>query len=162
MFFADSRLSMEITSKIANRLGEPNSMSPAADYSIYTLQKLLKARHWFHADHYPDRRRWLEEEIQKRCTHFQEPTKRKGSAATGSGSRYRPYGLIFGVFFLVISSGPFVAVEFLDTMNFITDVNGDNALLSGVWAMFTLPFAVMVSLIGGIMDAERVVKWFDL
>jgi hypothetical protein len=69
---------------------------------------------------------------------------------------------MFGVFFLVISSGPFVAVEFLDTMNFITDVNGDNALLSGVWAMLTLPFSVMVALIGGIMDAERVVKWFDL
>ena len=47
-------------------------------------------------------------------------------------------------------------------MNVITDVNGDNALLSGVWAVLTLPFAVMVYMIGAIMDAERVVKWFKL
>ena len=162
MFFADSKLSMGIALKIANQSAEAHPLTANADYSIYTFQRLLKERYWFDADHYPKGERWLEEEIQKRCAHFQEPTKRKGSAATGSGSRYRPYGLMFGVFFLVISSGPFVAVEFLDTMNFITDVNGDNALLSGVWAMLTLPFAVMVSLIGGIMDAERVVKWFDL
>lgn len=149
---------MGIAFKIADQSGETGPMVAESDYSIYTLRQLLKARHWFDAN----RGRWLEAEIQKRCAHFQEPTKRKGTAATGSGSRYRPYGLMFGVFFLVISSGPFVAVEFLDTMNFITDVNGDNALLSGVWAMLTLPFAVMVSLIGGIMDAERVVKWFDL
>jgi hypothetical protein len=69
---------------------------------------------------------------------------------------------MFGVFFLVVSSGPFIAVEFLDTMNVITDVHGDNALLSGAWALLTLPFAVMVFMIGGIMDAERVVKWFTL
>jgi hypothetical protein len=80
----------------------------------------------------------------------------------GSGRRYRPYGLILGVFFLVVSSGPFLAVEFLDTINLMTDVNGDNTLLSGVWAVFTLPFAVTVFLIGGIVDAERVVKWFNL
>jgi hypothetical protein len=69
---------------------------------------------------------------------------------------------MLGVFFLVISSGPFLAIEFLDTMNVIRDVSGDNALLSGVWALLTLPFAVMVFMIGGIMDAERVVKWFNL
>jgi hypothetical protein len=34
--------------------------------------------------------------------------------------------------------------------------------LSGVWAVLTLPFAVTVFLIGGIMDAERIVKWFNL
>ena len=133
-------------------------MTAESDYSIYTLQQLLRARHWFDAN----RGRWLEDEIQKRCAHFREPNKRKGSAATGSGSRYRPYGLMLGVFFLVVSSGPFLAVEFLDSMNIITDVNGDNALLSGAWAVLTLPFAVMIFLIGGIMDAERVVKWFKL
>jgi hypothetical protein len=149
---------MGIGLKFADQSGETNPMVAKADYSIYTLRQLLKARHWFDAN----RGRWLEEEIQKRCAHFQEPTKRKGSVATGTGSRYRPYGLILGVFFLVVSSGPFLAVEFLDAMNFVTDVNGDNALLSGAWALLTLPFAVMVVLIGGIMDAERVVKWLNL
>ena len=133
-------------------------MTAESDYSIYTLQQLLRARHWFDAN----RGRRLEDEIQKRCAHFQEPNKRKGSADTRSVSRYRPYGLMLGVFFLVLSSGPFLAVEFLDSMNIITDVNGDNALLSGAWAVLTLPFAVMIFLIGGMMDAERVVKWFKL
>lgn len=146
---------------MAIQSGETNPMTAGADYSLYTLQQLLEARFWFDADRYPNRGSWLEEEIQKRCAHLQEPTRRKGSA-TRSGSRYRPYGLMFGVFFLVVSSGPFIAVEFLDTMNVITDVNGDNALLSGAWALLTLPFAVMVFMIGGIMDAERVVKWFKL
>lgn len=62
----------------------------------------------------------------------------------------------------MVSTGPFVAVEFLDAMNIVTDVNGDNALLSGAWALLTLPFAVIVSIIGAMMDAERVVKWFNL
>src|SRR5215831_10558362 len=65
-------------------------------------------------------------------------------------------------FFFVVSSAPFLTVHFLDTMNLVTDVNGDNALLSGAWAVLTLPFAVMIYMIGGIMDAERVVKWFKL
>ena len=69
---------------------------------------------------------------------------------------------MFGVFFLAVSIGPFVAVEFLDLINVLADVNGDNALLSGVWALFTLPFAVMVFMIGGMRDAERIVKWFNL
>jgi hypothetical protein len=161
MFFADSKLSMGIVFKLASQSGETNSMTAEADYSLYTFQQLLKERYWFDADHYFNRER-LEEEIEKRCARFQEPTKRKRSAATGWGSRYRPYGLMLGVFFLVISSGPFLAIEFLDTMNVIRDVSGDNALLSGVWALLTLPFAVMVFMIGGIMDAERVVKWFNL
>jgi len=67
-----------------------------------------------------------------------------------------------GVFFLVVSSGPFFAVHFLDTMNLVKDLYGDNELLSGAWAVMTLPFAVMIYMIGGIMDAERVVKWFKL
>lgn len=162
MFFADLKLSMGIALKIANQSGETNSIAAETGYSIYTFQQLLKARYWFDANHYCNSERWLEEEIQKRCARFQEPTKRKGSVTAGSSSRYRPYGLMLGVFFLVISSGPFLAVEFLDTINVIRDVNGDNSLLSGVWALFTLPFAVMVFMIGGIMDAERVVKWFNL
>lgn len=135
-------------------------MTGTADYTTYSLRQLLMARYWFDADTDSTPRRQLEEEIQNRCAHFPEPTQRKGSA--GSASRYRLYGLRAGVFSLVISSGPFIAVNFLNTMNFITDVNGDNSLLPAVWGLFTLPFAVMVFMIGGIMDAERVVKWLNL
>jgi hypothetical protein len=164
MFFADSNLPMGIALKIANQTDETDPMITESDYSVYTLWQLLRARYWFDADRYPHRATWLEEEIQKRCARFQGPNKRKESesATARSGSRYRPYGLMLGVFFLVVSSGPFLAVEFLDTMNIIIDVNGDNALLSGAWAVLTLPFAVMVYMIGAIMDAERVVKWFQL
>jgi len=31
-----------------------------------------------------------------------------------------------------------------------------------VWALLTLPVEVIVFMIGGMMDAERVVKWFNL
>jgi hypothetical protein len=44
----------------------------------------------------------------------------------------------------------------------MTDVNGDYALLTGLWAVLTLPFAATIYLIGGMMDAERVVQWFNL
>jgi hypothetical protein len=47
-------------------------------------------------------------------------------------------------------------------MSIMTDINGDYALLTGLWAVLTLPFAAMIYLIGGMMDAERVVKWFNL
>jgi hypothetical protein len=164
MFFADSHPPMATALKLAQQSRETHPMIAEADYSMYTLWQLLKARHGFDADGYPNRARWIEEEIQKRCARFQAPTKRKGSqsVATRWARRYRPYGLMLGVFFLVVSSGPFLAVGFLDAINVSTDVNGDNALLSGVWAMLTLPFAVTVFLIGGIMDAERIVKWFNL
>lgn len=151
-------VNMGIVLKIANQSGQPNPMTAKIDGSVYTLPQLLKARRWFDAD----RGAWLEDEIQKRCARFQEPAKRKGLVATGAARRYRPYGLMVGIFFLVVSSGPFLAVHFLDTMNLVTDVNGDNALLSGAWAVLTLPFAVIIYMIGGIMDAERVVKWFEL
>jgi hypothetical protein len=162
MFFADSRFSMGIALKLANKSGETKPGTAEVDYSIYTLWRLLKERYELDANGHTNQVRCLEEEIQKRCDHFQGSSKRKGSAATVSRKRYRPYGFMVGVLFLVVSSGPFFAVEFLNEMNFVTDVNGDNALLSGVWAVLTLPFAVTVFLIGGIMDAERIVKWFNL
>jgi hypothetical protein len=142
--------------------GEANPMSPELDYSIYTLQQLLKARRYFDAHHYPNREKSLEEEIQKRCAHFREPTKRKGSVASAtSGNQYRLYGVMAGVVFLVVSSGPFTAVEFLDAMSLVKDVTGDNAFLWGVWAVLTLPFAAVVSIIGAIMDAGRVIEWLN-
>ena len=148
---------MGMTLKIADLSDETSPMTAEADYSAYTLQQLLNARYWLDASHDTRGGMSLDEEIQRRCAGFQG----QGPAATGLGSRYRLYGLMFGVFFLAVSIGPFVTVEFLDMMNVIADVNGDNALLSGVWALFTLPFAVLVYLIGGIMDAERIVRWFN-
>lgn len=153
---------MGIALKIADQATETNPMVAEPDYSVYTLRQLLKARYWFDADRSPHTVVSIEKELQNRCDRFKESTKRKGSVNTGINSRYRPYGFMLGVFFLVVSSGPFLAVEFLDALNFVTDVNGDHALLSGVWALLTLPFAVVVVMIGGIMDAERVVKWLNL
>ena len=163
MFFAHSKLAMGTTWGPANRSGDTNPTTGEADYSVYTLRQLLKARRYFDGDRYTNREGSLEEEIEKRCAHFQEPAKRAGSGtAARSGHRYRLYGVTAGVFFLVVSSGPFIAVELLAAMNLITDVNGDNALLSGTWALLTLPFAVTVFMIGAIMDAGRVVKWLNL
>ena len=153
---------MEITWNLSQRSGETNPIPGPADYSIYPLQQLFKLRYWFDSDRDPNGERRLEEEIRKRCAHIQERTNQKGSAAIGSAQRYRPYGLMFGVVFLVLSSGPFVAVKFLEAVTIMTDVNGDYALLTGLWAVLTLPFAAMIYLIGGMVDAERVVKWFNL
>lgn len=128
-----------------------------ADYSIYTLPQLFKARYWMDTQG-----RSLEEEIEKRCTHIRERTNGKAFAAAGSSRRFRPYGLISGVVFLLFSDGPFVAVKFLNIINIINDLNGDKSGLSGVWALLTFPIMVIVFMIGGMMDAERVVKWFNL
>jgi hypothetical protein len=153
---------MEITWNSGQRSGETNPIPHQADYSIYPLQQLFKLRYWFDSDRDLNGDGRLEEEIRKRCAHIREQTSQKGSAAIGSAQRYRPYGLIFGAVFLVLSSGPFVAVKFLDAVTIMTDVNGDYALLTGLWAVLTLPFAAMIYLIGGMVDAERVVKWFNL
>jgi hypothetical protein len=132
-------------------------MTTEVDYSIYTLLQLFKARYWIDT-----RGRALEEEIQKRCTHIREQTNCKSSAVAGSSSRFTPYGFIFGVVFLFLSVGPFVAVKFLGMINVIDDVNGDIGSLSGLWALLTLPVEVIVFMIGGMMDAEHIVKWFNL
>ena len=141
---------------------EANPIPGQADYSMYTLQQLFKLRYWFDPDRQPNGEGRLEEEIRKRCAHIRERTSRKESASSQSANHYRPYGLMFGVVFLVLSSGPFVAFKFLDAMSIMTDVAGDYALLTGLWAVLTLPFAAMIYLIGAMVDAERVVKWFNL
>ena len=94
--------------------GETNTIPAPADYSIYTLQQLFKLRYWFDSSREPNGERRLEEEIRKRCAHIRERISQKESAASGSADYYRPYGLMFGVVFLVLSSGPFVAFKFLD------------------------------------------------
>jgi hypothetical protein len=153
---------MEITWNIIRPSGKKNVIRGQADYSIYTLQELFKLRYWFDADRQADGENRLEAEIRKRCAHIQEQTRQRESAADARAAGYTPYGLMFGVIFIVLSSGPFVAVKFLEAMSIMTDVAGDYALLTGLWAVLTLPFAAMIYLIGGIMDAERVVRWFDL
>jgi hypothetical protein len=127
-----------------------------ADYSNYTLPELFKARYWVDTQS-----RSLEDEIQKRCAHIRERTNGKRSAA-GSSRPFRPYGLIFGVAFLIFSVGPFVAVTFLDAINAINDVSGDLGSLSGLWALLTLPVMVTIFMIGAMRDAERVAGWFNL
>jgi hypothetical protein len=138
------------------------SLAIDVDYSLYTLLELFKARYWVDPHSDPNRGRSLEAEIQKRCTHIRERTNGKSSTAAGSNSRFKPYGLIFGVAFLFLSVGPFVAVKFLEALTVIDDIGGDKGSLSAVWALLTLPVTVIVFLIGGMMDAERVVKWFNL
>jgi hypothetical protein len=138
------------------------SMAIEVDYSLYTLLELFKARYWIDADSHPRRGRSLEAEIQKRCAHIRERTNGKSATADGLSSRFRPYGLILGVAFLFFSIGPFVAVKFLEALTVIDDVGGEKGSLSGVWALLTLPVMVIVFMIGGMMDAERVVKWFNL
>jgi|ERR671912_2845943 hypothetical protein len=153
---------MEITWNIGQHSEQTNVIRGEADYSAYPLQELFKLRYWFDADREPGGKSRLEAEIRKRCAHIQERTSQRKSADDGSVHRYRPYGLIFGVVFIMLSSGPFVAVKFLEALSIMTDVNGDYALLTGLWAVLTLPFAAIIYLIGGMMDAERVVKWFNL
>lgn len=149
---------MGITVKISHQLSRMNPVC-AADFSLYSLQQLLEARLWFDRDH---RGKWLEEEIQKRCAPVAELSTRKGSAGNGGYRRYRLYGLMVGILFLALSSGPFVAVKFLETIRVFNDINGDYAFLTGLWAVLTLPFAALAYLIGGIVDAERTVRWFKL
>jgi hypothetical protein len=139
-----------------------NSPTIEADFSIYTLRHLLEARYWVDAKSDSSRGRYLEKEIQKRCAYIREQTNPKPTAAAGSGARFRPKGLIFGVVFLACSSGPFVAAQLLYLIDILRDANGDLLFLSGVWALLTLPFAVLGFMIGGIRDAGHVVKWFDL
>jgi hypothetical protein len=156
------RFSMKNPLKILTQSRAANSLAIEVDYSLYTLLELFKARYWVDAGSDPSRGRSLEAEIQKRCTHIRERTNGKSSAVAGSSTRFRPYGLIFGVAFLFFSVGPFVAVKFLEAITVINDVGGDKAGLSGVWALLTLPLTVMIFMIGGMMDAERVVRWFNL
>jgi hypothetical protein len=147
---------MESISKIRKQTPGTNSLIEP-DYSVYTLVELFRARYWI--DIKLARQSSLEDEIQKRCEHIRERINRKASAAAGSTTPFRPYGLICGVVFLCISIGPFAI---LNMINFIKDVNGDKISFSGLWALLMLPVVVIVSMIGGRMDAERVINWFHL
>ena len=153
------RFSMESISKIRKQSPGTNSLIEP-DYSGFTLVELFRARYW--VDIKLARESSLEDEIQKRCEHIRERTNRKAWAGAGSTTAFRPYGLILGVVFLCFSIGPFVSVRFLSMINLIKDVNGDKVSLSGLWALLMLPVLVIVSMIGGRMDAEHVINWFNL
>ena len=132
-----------------------NPMTREPNYSTYTLRQLLSARYWLEIGPSLDGARRLEEEIHRRCAYSQEPTR----STCNREARYRPYGLLVGVAILALSIGPVLAFALLDSMELM---NPDDALLSTLWALFTLPFAVITFLLGGIMDAERIVKRFGL
>jgi hypothetical protein len=153
---------MENTLELGNQSRGTNLMTIETDFSLCTLRQLFKARYWVDAKCDSDRIRYLEKEIQKRCAFIRERINGTPSAAPEWGTRFRPYGFITGVVFLSCSIGPFAAVKFLDLINVIHDVHGDQLTLSGVWAILTLPFAVLTFMIGGIMDAGRVVQWLEL
>jgi hypothetical protein len=153
---------MENTLETANQTRAINATTIEADFSMCTLRQLFKARYWVDAESDSTRGHYLEKEIQKRCAFIRERINGTPSAPAKSATRFRPYGFIFGVVFLSCSIGPFAAVKFLDLINVIHDVHGDQLTLSGVWALLMLPFAVLTFLIGGIIDAGRVVKWFEL
>jgi hypothetical protein len=148
---------MEVRLNIGGQSDESSVMSGKAEYSAYPLLQLLKARYWSPSNVDSEDRRRLEAEIQRRCAQM-----RKAPAADGENGQFRAYGLKFGVIFLICSIGPFVAVEFVDMIHSITEIDRDHAALSGYWALFTLPVAVIAFLIGGMIDAERVVKWLNL
>ena len=140
-----------------NTLRETGSTTYGPHYSIYPLAQLFKARYWIDTHG-----RSLEEEIQKRCIHIHKRMTDRSLVAPGLGSRFKPYGLIFGVISLLWSVGAFVAVKLLEVFSIVNDVGGDIANLAGLWALITFPVMLIVFMIGGMMDAERIVKWFNL
>lgn len=147
---------------MGNQSRGTNSLTIEAVFSSYNLRQLFTERYWVDARSDSTEGRYLEKEIQKRCAYIREQTNRKPSAAAESSTRFRPYGFIFGGLLLFCSIGPYVVVELLDMINLFSEVNRDRLTLSGVWALVTLPFGVLGFMIGGILDAGRVVKWFDL
>ena len=127
------------------------------DFSTYTLRQLFEARYWIDPAAEPFRSRYLESEINRRCTYIWGRTNREGLVA-----RFRPYGFIFGVAFLACSIGPYAAAEFCAWIKVPGDPQPEPLTLSGVWALITCPFAVLAFMIGGIADAGRIVEWFNL
>ena len=126
------------------------------DYSGFTLIELFTARYWM--DKFP-RESFLEDEIQRRCEHIQQQVTGKTRA---SGTRtFKPYGLRTAVTLFCLTIGPFLIFTFL---NAISSIKGgdDTVTLSGVWALLTLPALVLISMIGGRIDAERIIKRFHL
>ena len=155
MSLAPSMAHMEILSKMYKHPDVTNSAILEPDYSRFTLIELFRARYWLDKFAREDS---LETEIQKRCDHIQ----RQMTGKARNARMFRPYGLRVGVIFFCLTVGPFLTVTFLNGINLIRDVHKDMITLSGLWALLTFPGLVMISMIGGRIDAERIIKSFNL
>ena len=153
---------MRISWEPSRRSRAMELLTGGVDFSIFTLNELFTARHWIDAANNAARNRVLEKEIHRRCSYIRARIDRPPSVVAKSDDRFRPYGFIFGLVALFCSIGPFLAVEFFDMIYISRDPGVDSMTLSGVWAVATSIFAAMAFLLGGIMDAGRVVEWFNL
>jgi hypothetical protein len=84
-----------------------------------------------------------------------------GKARAADATAFKPYGLRAGAILFCLTVGPFLTFTFLSGISLIKGVD-DTITLSGVWALLTLPALVMISMIGGRIDAERIIKYFNL
>ncbi|HEX5605931.1 MAG TPA: hypothetical protein VFY96_05410 [Candidatus Binatia bacterium] len=126
------------------------------DYTGFTLVELFTAR--YSMDKF-SRESSLEREIQKRCEHIRQQV--NGNRGASEATAFKPYGLRVGVMLFCLTVGPFLISTFFDAISLIKGLD-DTVTLSGVWALVTLPGLVMISMIGGRIDAERIIKRFKL
>jgi hypothetical protein len=147
---------MDIVSTIRKQLSGTPLAVPEPDYSGFTLIELFTAR--YSIDKLP-RESSLEYEIQKRCEHIRQQM--NGKARAADATAFKPYGLRAGAILFCLTVGPFLTFTFLSGISLIKGVD-DTITLSGVWALLTLPALVMISMIGGRIDAERIIKCFNL
>jgi len=147
---------MDIQSRTCKELSSTKLAVIEPDYSGFTLIELFTARYWM--DKLP-RESSLEDEIQRRCEHIQQQVTGR-TRPTGTRT-FKPYGLRAAVILFCLTIGPFLILTFL---NAISSIKGgdDTVTLSGVWALLTLPALVLISMIGGRIDAERIIKCFHL
>ena len=147
---------MDIPSRSCKELAGTDLGGIEPDYSGLTLIELFTARYWM--DKFP-RENSLEDEIHRRCEHIRQQVIGK-VRSTGTRS-FKPYGLRAAVMFFCLTIGPFLIFTYLNAISLIKG-GDDTVTLSGVWALLTLPALVLVSMIGGRTDAERIIKCFHL
>src|ERR1044071_4037525 len=146
---------MEMLSTTDERLSGSTTMIEP-DYAGFTLIELFTARYCM--DKF-SRESSLEYEIQKRCEHIRRQL--NGNTRVSEGRAFKPDGLRVGVMLFCLTVGPFLVSTFVNGINLIKGLD-DMVTLSGVWALLTLPALVMISMIGGRIDAERIIKCFNL
>jgi hypothetical protein len=147
---------MDMLSTTDERLSGTTRTRIEPDYAGFTLMELFTARYWM--DKF-SRESSLEYEIQKRCEHIQQQV--NGNTRASAARAFKPYGLRVGVMLFCLTVGPFLVSTFVNGINLIKGLD-DTVTLSGVWALLTLPALVMISMIGGRIDAERIIKCFNL
>ena len=147
---------MDIPSRRCKELSGTDLAVIEPDYSSLTLTELFSARYWM--DKLP-RESSLEYEIHRRCEHIQQEV--TGKIRTTGTRSFKPYGLRVAVIFFCLTIGPFSTFTYLNAISLIKG-GDDTVTLSGVWALLTLPALVLISMIGGRIDAERIIKCFHL